>query len=753
MMKFSKKGQLTVFIIIGIVLLFSTALGLYVKKSVSSYSTPVDVALEQVPQEIKPIQTYVSNCVELTAKEAIRKIGVQGGYLDASGLVVNDAQPSTAEAISMSPGSEVKVPYWYYMKSPNDCETGCEFNTKQLPLFRTAGTGNSIEEQIDKYVKEKLSSCLANFIPFKQQFEVKQGDVNVVTTVAKTNVFIQVTTPITVTASRREDTLSRFTVSLPINLGKFYDLATEITRKQENTRFIDHLTVNLIDSFSGLSKDKLPPLADVTLGGEGAKYWLLKEVRSKIEEMLMIYIPALQATGTSNYKGNLYQGDNLFNKGLYSLFILPLNNTRAASAEFTYLAWWPSYVKVTPASGEMIKPEATGGFLEMLSSFIVTQYKFAYAVSYPVLVTLTDPTAFNGEGFTFQFALESNLRNNVPMTSATSLLSTSDRVQSFLCDPDNQKSGDVAVKVTDSFTKGAIDDAVVYFSFGKEACLIGNTEIINGTGLLTSKFPVGVGAIVVSKPGYLSKTIPFATQLRNNKSIDVELEPFAELKVSVMRVPVTKNIKSETNTEGIKKVLTGGKLITDNVKQEDVVKTIDDWSLGKPIPNLLATQQIIVSLSRIKESPAQQDYVAAFEMKGNSSEIKKITLAPGNYSVFGSLFDNRKIIIPKDEICYDKEWYQSFVPDNVPGGQTCDTIPEIAFETFPQGGVSLSSFTVTSEDLKTAKELVIYLFSAPDGFTRESNGMTDMKHKDLEQAGKIEQYSKDYPTKVMPVFK
>jgi len=330
-MKMNKKAQLTIFIIIGIVLLFSAALIIYIKQSITEYKPPVEIAFEEVPTELQPLQRFVTICVESTAKEAIIKAGVQGGYVDASNIIVNDQDPTSAEGISFSPGSDVVVPYWHYMKSSNTCNEQCEFDSKQLPLFRRVGTGNSLEEQIDEYVEQKLSGCIRDFFTFRQQgFEIEQSTIKAFTTIARTDVFVQLDYPLTVIREGRVEKMSKFTARIPVNLGKFYDLAIELTEKEAKTSYLGFMAFNLIDVYSGIDKNKLPPLADSTFKRGGFVSWLHRDVKSNIEELLMIHTPALQAIGTSNFQGNYYDGDDQLAQGLYSLFILPLNKTHRA---------------------------------------------------------------------------------------------------------------------------------------------------------------------------------------------------------------------------------------------------------------------------------------------------------------------------------------------------------------------------------------------------------------------------------------
>jgi len=740
----SKKGQLTIFIIVGIVLLFSAALIIFIRQSITQYKPPIEVTIEQVPTELQPLQQYITKCISDVAKEGIKKAGIQGGYLDSSKLVVDDTNPTESEGISLSPGGDVKVPYWYYMKSSNNCDSNCQFSSKQPMLYRTTGTGDSLEEQMDKYVEQRLSSCIGDFSPFKSQgFDVKQTSVHATTTIAKTEVFVQVDYPLTVTKDGREEKLSKFIARVPVNFGKFYDLATELTQKEQSYGYLENVALNLIEVYSGVNEKKLPPLADTTFDSTGFKRWILSDVKNNVEQLLAIHSQAFQAAGTSNFQGNFYTGSNQLAQGLYGgLFILPLNHTYTSSAQFSYLPWWPSYLAVSPSKGELISPDTSSNLDQFLSSIHLNQYRFTYDLSYPVLISLSDPSALDGEGFVFQFALEANLRNNAVMKSDTTLISFSGRPsQSLVCNPENFKSGEVTLDLSDSITEKPVDQADVYFSFGNEACFMGQTHLEKGKAILKTKMPVGIGSLVISKEDYLSRTIPFSASLDEKQEVEATIDPYVNVNVSVSRIPVVKKgANVAINAQGI----------NPNSPQSlgSAITVSPNWELLSEIPDLEFTQNAIVTFSRISESKAQQSFISNLNIKGNGNRTQTIRLVPGSYQITGNLLDNRKTVIPEDKVCYPDDWYDAFGL----GKDKCTTIPSIQFNIFPKGGVSIASFEISPSTLRDNRNLVIPLFSAPDGYKIDANGNTNLKHEDLGQLGKIEQYSRDHFELIKPRF-
>ncbi|MBI1969946.1 hypothetical protein HYS48_04595, partial [Candidatus Woesearchaeota archaeon] len=69
-----KRGQITVFIIIGIFLLAAVAVFLYLKQD----RTGLEIE-QAIPEEFMPIKHFVEECIQKYAQQGILLMGVQGG--------------------------------------------------------------------------------------------------------------------------------------------------------------------------------------------------------------------------------------------------------------------------------------------------------------------------------------------------------------------------------------------------------------------------------------------------------------------------------------------------------------------------------------------------------------------------------------------------------------------------------------------------------------------------------------------------
>jgi len=81
-MRIKKKGQLTIFIILGILLLIIGAFFIYTRLSSSEQEIQTETSISQeTALDALPVQRYIEDCLDNIAKGAVEKIGLQGGAL------------------------------------------------------------------------------------------------------------------------------------------------------------------------------------------------------------------------------------------------------------------------------------------------------------------------------------------------------------------------------------------------------------------------------------------------------------------------------------------------------------------------------------------------------------------------------------------------------------------------------------------------------------------------------------------------
>ena len=171
MHKNQKKGQVTLFIVIGIIMLLALVVFVSIREEAAKQEIVpgVRVAVEDVPVEFSLIRPFVESCISDIAEEALIKLGEHGGYIDPAEFGINAvADPTAGSAVRFSAGSGLEIPYWFYLSSDNKCSGNCQFSYGRPALYRSEDRAKSIEAQLDKYVDNNLKDCLNDFEALKQ---------------------------------------------------------------------------------------------------------------------------------------------------------------------------------------------------------------------------------------------------------------------------------------------------------------------------------------------------------------------------------------------------------------------------------------------------------------------------------------------------------------------------------------------------------------------------------------------------------
>ena len=114
-----KRGQVTIFIIIGIAILIAVV-GIFYVRGVITKSALQKEALKvgTVPQQIIPVRDFINTCVQEISISGINSLEGQGGYIE---LPEDDTQESLinlfTNKLELFEGSNQQVPYWFYETS------------------------------------------------------------------------------------------------------------------------------------------------------------------------------------------------------------------------------------------------------------------------------------------------------------------------------------------------------------------------------------------------------------------------------------------------------------------------------------------------------------------------------------------------------------------------------------------------------------------------------------------------------------
>ncbi|MBD3252113.1 hypothetical protein GF386_00085 [Candidatus Pacearchaeota archaeon] len=187
-----KKAQVTIFTIIAI-LIVAVAFGyVLLQGDIKPVVTP----------DIKPVYSYVGNCIDKTANDAVYYIGQTGGYF-----------------IVPEKSLDIHMAYYY--------DQGKNYTPSK----------KRIENELALYFDTMLFFCTKNFIDYPD-FEIEQGEPLTRVEIEPGKVIFDVDYPIVISKNNRNHYYKRFHTEVPVRLYGIHEVAENITKLQMKAPYI-----------------------------------------------------------------------------------------------------------------------------------------------------------------------------------------------------------------------------------------------------------------------------------------------------------------------------------------------------------------------------------------------------------------------------------------------------------------------------------------------------------------------------------
>jgi hypothetical protein len=501
-----KRGQITIFIIIGIFILVLSAIFLYLDKD------RTDLTFQQsLPEEVVPIKNYVEECVRLNAEKAVLLLGSQGGYIYLPPMI--SANPNSY--IPLVEGSDLKVPYWYYEGSSR------------------APTLDEMEEQISTYVKLNLRSCLDDFEPFGQMFNIEEkGNISVKTSITENNIILTTTYPLDVKprGTRQSTRVNLYDAILSVKLKRVHKLAAEILTSENKNMFLEKLTIDLMT----LGPDI--PFTDMLLTCKKLR-WYKSEVADKVKNLLYYNLPRVRFQDTkhepfqasiSEYEKFRYVTPEDIRAGQYPRdapgdlydyyhFFWDASDSYYPDlqANLYYQKDWRFDFNARPSDGEVMDSSLGRGMEKYLKFLCLNIYHFTYDVIYPVQVVIQDESAFSGKGFTFRYAVPVMINHNQGQREPFGIsVFESPKEDADYCT--DLREEEIRIYAKNKNTFDDIKDVNLTFNcMNTYYCDIGKTDREAGVYRLKTNLPsfCRPGSIEAEKAGYLKaiESVPISS--------------------------------------------------------------------------------------------------------------------------------------------------------------------------------------------------------------------------------------------------
>ncbi|MBI4980492.1 hypothetical protein HZC30_02950 [Candidatus Woesearchaeota archaeon] len=769
----NKKGQVTVFIIVGILMLFAFAAIMYFTQTrvTQEISEEVEPALAQVPAEFQPLRSYTENCIQQIGKRGLLILGQQGGYIypDLAGKF-SASDPTEADGIDLEP---IKVPYWHYNIEKNKADK-VVYSSLAPKLYAKDDGVMSIEAQLARFVKERLDNCLDNYTPFTQQgFEIDLSeqieDKKVSVKVGENNVIFTLSMPLSAQKGDAKTEFTQFYAKIPLQLKHYYEIANLIAATEQNFSFLEKHGLELIAVYSKVDPQYFPPISEVTYEPVSAFSWSEVDLQQKYKDLLTSYIPMLRFLGSSNFYHATFPEGNILAQRVADNAVLTLTGADDLEVSFDYFGWLP-YFKANSEDG-VIKPESQHISAFGVLDFNYQRYETHYDASFPTLVTLKDKYAFDGAGYSFVFALEGNIRNNAPAIPNKTQEYYPKTISPLACGEEHQQTGLLKTVVVDSFSKEPIELVKIGFSIPEQIdCDMGLT---NNEGVFEDNYPAVYGGMLsLIKQDYLTDFYPIDTyKLKNSTALIgyavegiqpakvIELHRIKYINVTVKKkelkecvTPLSceytlgpslalipyKDIECELGKRRCffnqeQGLFESGEKVYDLNVEGSKSKKHEFYFMDKAKP-LAQEEEAVIMLERVSDiNPRLRSdpFSASFKVRGN--ETTEVRLVPGVYKVSGTSFMNKELKIAAEKRC--NRFEMNFLLTDWTK-ETCYDMEGTKMDQFMSGGVEFdvpaTYITITPQDLYTARDITFYvltqdILSTPEVFEsidKECGGYT-----------------------------
>ncbi len=481
-----KRGQVTVFVLLGLLIILIT-MGIYY--TITRQSETIIPKETEVPSQAETVDLYIKQCVNKVLEQGVDLLGRQGGYIELPADPVGVGEFKNYLPLSLNN----KIVYWYY-KADNNVD------------FIQKPNINGMETEILNYVNNNLMKCLGEFNEY-QGFKIRKGQINTLADIQNSKVVIKVDFPVRITKGDFNFDFDVFYGEYDVPLGELFNIAEKIYNKEQNDYFLEKKTLDMMSVYK-----EIPFVGetDSCVAPIWVKYNVIQDFKRILRDNTLVY----KIKGTdyvlSREKNSYYEID------------ADVKNVKDVHTNFLFSELWPFSLEVYPEEDGLLKghsvTEALGEARGLAEAFVcLSTYEFVYNVQYPVLVIL------NKKGYTFQFSNMVIIDRNEPRKNTEDFFVVDKEYDQRFC----QKQTDFSVDVVDD-KFNVLNDAEVKYNCINHLCNLGRSE----NGGWNGQVPFCInGEFVANKEGYHVGRSQISTNQPG--SAMVILEKLRKMKVGV----------------------------------------------------------------------------------------------------------------------------------------------------------------------------------------------------------------------------
>ena len=210
-----KRGQITTFAIIGIIIVAAILLVLYLR---GQLNIPI-LGLGTAQERLNDIKEHITGCIEDISEEPLRKIGLQGGHL------------ATPEG-TYRKRNDITISYLCYnIPDQSIC-------SNSLLLL------NNMEKELAQAIDQGLNNCI-NLESFRRGYDMTTGKRVTTVTIGKKNKTIIINLPVTLRDGETEVKENEFTALFNYPLGALYHVSQDIVNTEASLGEFEQLSYML----------------------------------------------------------------------------------------------------------------------------------------------------------------------------------------------------------------------------------------------------------------------------------------------------------------------------------------------------------------------------------------------------------------------------------------------------------------------------------------------------------------------------
>lgn len=333
----NRKGQVTIFIIIAVVIIASVAVFFIVRERLS---------IVTLPTSLQPVYNSFLSCLEDDALIGVDVLESQGGYVELPEFEPGSAHMPFSSQLNFLGNP---IPYWYYVSGNNIQKT-------QIP------TKQDMEEQLGEFIDGKIRDCVLSQY-YQEGFIVDMGEPQSQISIGTNQISINLKMDLNINKGTDSAFITNHKINLNKNLGSLYDSALRVYDYEQQNLFLENYGIDVLRSYA--------PVDGVELSCS-AKVWNAENIFSILKQAVEINTLALKSKGNSND---------------YFVVDVPVSQ----DVHFLNSRNWATSFEVNPTQGSALVSNPIGNQPGLgILGFCYVHYHFVYDMKYPILVQIMD---------------------------------------------------------------------------------------------------------------------------------------------------------------------------------------------------------------------------------------------------------------------------------------------------------------------------------------------------------------------------